>query len=529
MRKDLGDFQTPPDLVIEVLASLDFSGDLWPRVLEPTCGRGNFIAGLLDAAIPPTEIVGIELQAEHVERASKRPLDTMGTAVTIRQADFFGLNLRADIEWQYQGPLLVIGNPPWVTNSELGTLESDNLPTKRNLKGLRGFDAMTGESNFDIAEAIWIKLITELVEEKPTIALLCKTSVARNVLSYAHKAGLPISGGILRRLNAKRWFDAAADACLFSLDVGQKIPCYDVEVYDDLWCERPVTTMGIANGHVVVDVDAHEHVSFAQGASPIEWRQGMKHDAAPVMELVRDADGNLTNKLGDVVDVEPEFVFPLAKGSDLYNGRVTKADRYVIVPQKHLGESTCHLAEYAPRLWEYLESHTEVFDKRRSAIYRGKERFSIFGIGDYSFSLYKIGIAGLYKEPRFRMIAPVAGRPMMLDDTCYLIECASAEQAATLSCLLNHSLCIKAISSGLFSDSKRPVTKRLLQRINLRAILAKVDHDALLSAAHEQLRSLGLEWQTNMNGSHSNLADWLFNSSAGKRQDQQMALLVSVI
>ena len=29
---------------------------------------------------------------------------------------------------------LVIGNPPWVTNSELGSIDSKNLPNKSNLK-----------------------------------------------------------------------------------------------------------------------------------------------------------------------------------------------------------------------------------------------------------------------------------------------------------------------------------------------------------------------------------------------------------
>jgi hypothetical protein len=48
--------------------------------------------------------------------------------------------------------ILVIGNPPWVTNATLGTLGSTNVPTKTNFQGYSGFDAKTGKSNFDIAE-----------------------------------------------------------------------------------------------------------------------------------------------------------------------------------------------------------------------------------------------------------------------------------------------------------------------------------------------------------------------------------------
>ena len=56
MSKELGDFQTPPSLVAAVLTSLASDGKKWSRVLEPTCGRGNFIEGLLKLPEPPREI-----------------------------------------------------------------------------------------------------------------------------------------------------------------------------------------------------------------------------------------------------------------------------------------------------------------------------------------------------------------------------------------------------------------------------------------------------------------------------------------
>ena len=46
MRKDLGDFQTPLELVELVLEVLNDSGQNWGRVLEPTCGSGHFIEGI---------------------------------------------------------------------------------------------------------------------------------------------------------------------------------------------------------------------------------------------------------------------------------------------------------------------------------------------------------------------------------------------------------------------------------------------------------------------------------------------------
>ena len=216
LRRDLGDFQTPPGLVDEVLACLTdaYGGWHWNRVLEPTCGRGNFIAGLLRTANPPREVWGLETQERYVDAARQFCVVDPRVEVSVSQADFLRFPLDG-LSWQSGGRLLVIGNPPWVTNAELSCLGSTNLPRKTNLKGLRGIEAMTGESNFDIAEYIWLKLIKELGGERPTIALLCKTSVARNVLVYAERAGLPVTSAHIWRIDALRWFDAAVDACLF--------------------------------------------------------------------------------------------------------------------------------------------------------------------------------------------------------------------------------------------------------------------------------------------------------------------------
>ena len=226
VRRDLGDYQTPPELVAQVLKALGPIGRRWPRVLEPTCGRGHFIAGLLAEPGPPREIQAIEVQESHYQTACALAAGSAASGVQVRitRADLFDIDLGQDLKWREQGPLLVIGNPPWVTNSELGSLGSTNRPPRRNLKGLRGLEARTGSSNFDVTEAIWLKLAFDLVDQQPTIALLCKTSVARSVLQFTHRAGLPVATASIRRIDAARWFGAAVDACLFCVTLGRTTP-----------------------------------------------------------------------------------------------------------------------------------------------------------------------------------------------------------------------------------------------------------------------------------------------------------------
>jgi len=59
---------------------------------------------------------------------------------------------------------LVIGNPPWVTNSELGSINSKNLPKKSNFKKNSGLEAMTGKGNFEIVFRIMKECLRSLLK-----------------------------------------------------------------------------------------------------------------------------------------------------------------------------------------------------------------------------------------------------------------------------------------------------------------------------------------------------------------------------
>jgi hypothetical protein len=75
----------------------------------------------------------------------------------------------------------------------------------------------------------------------------------------------------------------------------------------------------------------------------------------------------------------------------------------------------------------------------------------------------------------------------MLDDTCYFIACDSARQAALVTALLNHSAAAEFLASLTFVDSKRPVTKRLLERVDLLEALSLVAKREIIAQAERML------------------------------------------
>ena len=111
--------------------------------------------------------------------------------------------------------------------------------------------------------------------------------------------------------------------------------------------------------------------------------------------------------------------------------------------------------------------HEDAFSRRKSTIYKGKDRFSIFGIGAYSFKPYKIVISSLYKSIKFLFVEQLNGKPLMVDDTCYQLDFDNEKEAIDIYNALCSQEIQALLKSLVFMDSKRVVTKNLLMRLDL--------------------------------------------------------------
>ena len=186
---EYGDFQTPLPLAREVCSLLSQGGWKPLSVLEPTCGAGNFLRAALEQFRSIKQAVGVEINDEYVASARRSIPDAVnGAQVRIIKENFFTAHWE-DILGSLPDPLLIIGNPPWVTNAELGSLGSANLPFKSNFRNQAGIDAITGKSNFDISEWMLIRALEWIQGRQATLAMLCKTAVARKALFNAWSTG----------------------------------------------------------------------------------------------------------------------------------------------------------------------------------------------------------------------------------------------------------------------------------------------------------------------------------------------------
>jgi len=464
---EFGDFQTPPRLAEDVCRTLVHPILSPATIIEPTCGVGNFLAAALEVFPNTKRVLGVDINHQYIAKAIQQIQGKYQKAELI-QGDFFSTKWK-EILQSCEEPILVIGNPPWVTNTHLSKLNSSNSPEKSNHNGLSGYDAISGKSNFDISEWMLTRIFDWLSGRRAVLAMLCKTSVARKVLLYAWKSGVQIQRSNMHLIDAQDSFGVAVDACLLSSFFTPGTVSNTCKVFSNLKAEEPDKEFGFVDGHLVADIEKFHHWRSLIGPELYRWRSGIKHDCSAVMELRSTIFGNV-NGMHEHVEIEEDYLFPFFKSSDIANNRIANPKRYLLVPQRRVGEDTRIIRHVAPKTWHYLEAHATLLDNRKSAIYTRQPRFSVFGVGDYTFAPWKVAVSGLYKQLDFHIVPSFKGKPSVLDDTCYFLGCHSEEEAHYIKSLLDSEPAQALYSSMLFTDAKRPITVDLLRRLDFRAL-----------------------------------------------------------
>jgi hypothetical protein len=480
-KAEFGDFQTPEALAAQICALLARLDCKPASLIEPTCGEGNLLFAALRQLKTMSHAIGLDISPNYVAAARSRSTQEVNAATDVRivQGNFFDTDWDSLIE-PLPGPLLVIGNPPWVTNAELSALGSSNVPEKTNFQKHNGLDALTGKSNFDISEWILIRILHWLNSKNATLAMLCKTSVARKILAYAWKHEITVSDSAIYRINALAHFDASVDACLLVCGFAPSAHNFNTPIFSSLTAIEPEQVIGYRDGEVVASVEGYNLWKHLRGYENNKWRSGIKHDCSRVMELTREGD-KYRNGLGALVDLEPDYLFPMMKSSEIANNAELTPKRWMLVPQRSVREDTMQIRDIAPKTWEYLEAHGHLLDKRGSSIYKNRARFSVFGIGEYSFAKWKVAISGFYKKLSFKVIGSYEGKPIVLDDTSYFIPCETKQEAESIALMLETPEAKAFFESYVFWDSKRPITIDLLRRLDLDTLEREVGQEALLA------------------------------------------------
>ncbi|MEZ5046243.1 MAG: hypothetical protein R2831_04555 [Chitinophagaceae bacterium] len=543
-RAEYGDFQTNSELANKVAFHLTTKNASPEIIIEPTCGKGNFIVASLRQFTDIKKVFGIEIYKPYVWESKFNIIDFYLSnptenkpEISIIHSSVFDFDFKTIAKENNTKEILIIGNPPWVTNSKLGSLNSTNLPKKTNFKNHSGLDAMTGKGNFDIAEYITLMMIETFQYQKGDIALLVKNSVIKNIVFDQNNNKHQIANIEKYSIDSKKEFNVSVEASLFycKLNAEPELECAEFSIYtsNELSTiqrtkrrseERKSNRFGWTSKKFVSNIEAYAHSKNLDGVCPFEWRQGIKHDCSTVMELDKvnacpdTVGGHYVNGLNEEVKLEDGLVYGILKSSDLKNTVINQTRKFTIVTQKKVGQETKYIKAEYPKTYQYLTQHQASFDARKSSIYNNKPLFSIFGIGDYSFKPFKVAISGLYKTFHFTLILPQDNKPVMLDDTCYLIGFDKIEFAVYALILLNSNTTVQFLQSVTFPDAKRTFTKDVLMRIDLLELAKQINKDNLQT----EFETLNEKYQFNLT---LDLWDSFINEMTRKR-DVQLSMFV---
>ncbi|MBZ0241870.1 MAG: hypothetical protein K8F24_01525, partial [Bacteroidales bacterium] len=241
-RREYGDFQTNMKLALksaDYIKSISRDENL-AFILEPTCGKGNFIIAALATFTDIKRIVGIEIYQPYVWETKFNILDFFlnnknrsVSEIEILHANVFDFDFESLSKETRSLRTCVIGNPPWVTNSELSSLASKNLPQKSNFKKHTGFDALTGKGNFDIGESISLLMLKYFSSHQGYFGFLVKNSVVKNLVYDQKKNLYPINELKKLAIDAKKEFNVSVDACFFvaKFNLQAGLTCSDTDLY----------------------------------------------------------------------------------------------------------------------------------------------------------------------------------------------------------------------------------------------------------------------------------------------------------
>lgn len=210
-RVEYGDWQTNFDLAKKSCMIVKDNFRCPEIIIEPTCGTGVFIlASIAIFGKSLKKIIGIEIFKPYLHQLKYSLLEyglkfhnTVTYEIELIHQSIFDIDLRK-FEAIESKRILILGNLPWVTNSQLSKISSNNLPAKSNFKNAKGIDAITGKSNFDIAESIIYRLLDTFQHADAYLAILIKSSVAKNIVYEQKKEVYRIASIHQYQIDAKR-------------------------------------------------------------------------------------------------------------------------------------------------------------------------------------------------------------------------------------------------------------------------------------------------------------------------------------
>lgn len=516
MRLQLGEYYTPRGVAELSVDELDIDDDESDTFLDPGCGSGIFLATCIDAKrealggdLSPEELVdvitdtvfGVDLNPVAVKSAklsyllSLLPMIEQGNVDRLELPVFLtdSLKLTRDDQIRFGGDRLdlsvdhLVGNPPWITwgnlSEQLRDAWREKYVKQLDLLPHYGVETRLGHANDDISVPfIWV-CIHHYLNEDGDASFVLKRDImkgpAGRLLRTQRVNSRPVTVRHIHDFNRLRPFgdDVGVHSAVYTLDTdsGTGFP-----IETDSWKKRSGKP-AFSSAERMQDTLVHEETAMipveeddtssswvrqdaesrALGECEHGIRHGVKDDAKDVYSIDRS----------QLDEIEPDHVYPYIKSKHVVKYGLFGHGLHLVPIRKANEDNENELQNNCPKTYEYLESNRNALEDRSSTWLDKGTFYNVFGLGEYTWSDYKVVWCRLGFKPHFAVVSNVddedLGEKMVVPgDHFMFISTDDKYEAHFLCSLLNSSIYQKSIK-GIASEGKSSLSKTVISKLEL--------------------------------------------------------------
>ena len=408
----------------------------------------------------------------------------------------------------------LIGNPPWISWEHISPNYKKKMKTtfldEYLLFENKGIESRLGLGHDDICVAFLIICADRFLTNDGKISLLLKHSIYQGEahetfrklsIKKAGKEHLLKLENVVDLSSGNPFESPGALASIASLSIGSKtkfpVPFrkyhmnslngnhVDIELkafldnctYEDLKL-MPSDANNTSLPWMIVKEGENVHQS---GENQYPIRHGYVNDLTSLFFV--EIESRKTNsilikpsnsghkKVNEITyEIEANKVYPCLKAKHIKKWKIT-GHNYIIVPQKKYTENNEDaLKKENPLLYSYLLAHKNLLLERKSIHIRKEPFYSTFGVGDYTFSLYKVFFNAMGSLSQSFVVGSEASSKF-LDKKLLIphnnINCISlnSEDEAYYVCGVLNSKWVADYVKSRIGKSKYPWSNKMMERI----------------------------------------------------------------
>ena len=534
MRLQLGEYYTPRGVAELSVGELNVDDYETDTFLDPGCGSGIFLATCIDAKREALEddltpevlvdvitdtVYGIDLNPVAVKSAklsyllSLLPVLKQSGVDSLELPVFLtdSLKLTRDDQIRFGDGVLdlsvdhLVGNPPWITwgnlSEQVRGVWREKYVKQLDLLPHQGVETRLGHANDDISVPfIWV-CIHNYLDEDGDASFVLKRDImkgpAGRLLRTQRVDSRPVTVRHVHDLNRLRPFgdDVGVHSAVYTLDADSES---EFPIAADSWkkasgrpsfstveamretLERDETGMVPVEGDDPSSSWVRENAeNRALGECDHDIRHGVKDDATDVYSIDRS----------QLDELEHDHVYPYIKSKNVVKYGLFGHELHLVPIEKANEDNETEMQNNCPKTYEYLESHKEALEDRSSTWLDKGTFYNVFGLGEYTWSDYKIVWCRLGFKPHFAVVSTVddeyLGEKMVIPGDHFMFISTDDKYEAHFLCgLLNSSIYQKSLK-GIASEGKSSLSKTVISKLELPEYKENEDSERLAELSME--------------------------------------------